>query len=315
MINLAIVIPCFNEQEMLPNTINTLVDVLKDLAHRSKISAESILYLVDDGSRDKTWDIISERNSNNAHVKGLKLTRNFGNQNALLAGLLNVRKYNPDCVISMDADLQQDEHSIGLFIDKYLAGADIVFGVRNSREGDSPLKKYPSLFFYKLMNIFGVSITPNHSDYRLVSRKALDILTEYNEVNLFLRGIFQEIGLKTAYVNFDVKPRFIGKSRYTLKSLTSLAVKGITSFSIVPLRLVALLGLLMALLSFGFAFEVMYEKYILKSTIPGWSTIVIAICFMGGMQILCTGIIGEYLGQVYKEVKARPRFVRDIELS
>lgn len=311
---LAIIIPCFNEQELIEDTIKKLINIINKLADLEKISGSSFLYLVDDGSQDNTWKIIEQLSTETPKVKGLKLTRNFGNQNALLAGFLNVKKLNPDCVISIDADLQQDENTIELFIEKYLNGADIVCGIRKDKGAYSPFKKGSAVLFYKLMNLMGVKLTANHSDYRLISKKALDVLSEYTEVNLFLRGIFNELGFKTDYVYFDVKPRFHGKSRYKTKDLISLALNGITSFSIIPLRMVAILGMLMALLSFGVGLDVVYEKYFEKDTIPGWATIVVAICFIGGVQIFCTGIIGEYLGQVYKEVKGRPRFIKDKEI-
>lgn len=311
---LAIIIPCLNEQELISSTIKRLLNIIECLSINNKISNESFLYIVDDGSQDNTWNIVQEFNKKNPKVKGLRLTRNFGNQNALLAGLLNLRKINPDCVISIDADLQQDENTIEQFIDKYSAGADIVSGIRNNREADSFTKRINVQIFYNLMNLLGARLVKNHSDYRLISKKVLDILAEYKEVNLFLRGIFYELGLKTDYVYFDVKERAIGKSRFNFKKLASLALDGITSFSIIPLRLVAVLGIIMSLLSFGFGVEVLLEKYLFKSTIPGWTTIVIAICFTGGVQILCIGVIGEYLGKIYSETKARPRFIKDIEL-
>ena len=312
---LAIIIPCYNEQELIADTIRRLLVKINNLSESEKISPLSFLYLIDDGSKDDTWDIIYKFNKEEPKVKALKLARNFGNQNAILAGLLGVHKLNPDCALTIDADLQQDENTIELFIDKYLAGVDIVCGIRNNDESDpSFFKKYSSHLFYKLMNLMGAGLTENHSDYRLVSRKVIEALSEYKEVNLFLRGIFNNIGFKKDYVHFDVRPRAVGKSKYNLASLISLALNGITSFSVVPLRMVAILGVLMALFSFVFGIEVLFEKYVYKTTVPGWTTIVLATCFIGGVQIFCTGIIGEYLGQIYKETKSRPRYIRDIEL-
>lgn len=311
---LGIVIPCLNEQDLIKSTITKLITVINKLSKKEKISTDSFLYIVDDGSKDNTWQIIKELNEQNSQVKGLKLTKNFGNQNALLAGLLSVRKLNPDCIITIDADLQQDENTIEEFITKFQNGAEIVSGIRNNRKTESFFKKLNVSMFYFIMNILGVNLIENHSDYRLISKKGLDILAEYKEVNLFLRGIFNDFGLKTDHVYFDVKERSIGKSRFNIPKLFALAINGITSFSILPLRLVAILGILMSLFSFGLALEVLFEKYMLKSTIPGWTTIIIAICFTGGVQILCIGIIGEYLGKVYNETKARPRFIKDTEL-
>ncbi len=311
---LAIVIPCLNEQDLIEKTVKKLLEQINKLSKLGKISSSSFLYLIDDGSTDNTWQIMQQLHKENSQVKVLKLARNFGNQNAMLAGLLSVQELSVDCIITIDADLQQDENAIIEFIEKYKNGADIVCGIRNDRDTDSFIKKHTALMFYKLMNAMGVKITKNHSDYRLISKKVLDVLCQYNEVNLFLRGIFNEIGFKKDYVFFDVRDRAIGESRYTFRSLFSLALNGIISFSVVPLRVVGVLGLLMALFSFIFGIEVLIEKYILGTTIPGWTTIVLAILFIGGMQIFCIGIIGEYLGQTYKEVKARPRFIKDTEL-
>lgn len=312
---LALVIPCYNEEEVIKTTINRLIEVLDGLAAQDKISAESFIYLVNDGSKDNTWNIIQELHNNYPNkVKALNFTRNFGNQRAILAGLLEVRKFNIDCCITLDADLQQDENKIGEFIEKYKNGAHIVCGVRNSRKTDSFLKKHSALAFYKVMNMLGVKIRPNHSDFRLTSSKVLDILSEYKEVNLFLRGIFQEFGYKTEYVDFDVKPRFAGVSKFSPWDLFSLAAKGITSFSVVPLRTVTFLGMLISLLSFIIGLSVIWEKLHDSYTLPGWTTLVVAITFIGGIQILCIGVIGEYLGQLFQEVKSRPRYIVETEL-
>ena len=312
---LAIIIPCFNEELVVKSTVETLLRVLDDIAGKGKISEESYIYLVDDGSKDKTWDIIEDlHNTYGSRVKGTKFIRNYGNQKALIAGLLGVKNIGCDCVVSIDADLQQDENAIEIFVDEYHKGADIVFGIRNDRKTDSFFKKYTALCFYKLMNILGVKIPPNHSDFRLVSYKALEILEKYSEEGLFLRGFFHEIGLKTAYVHFDVKPRALGSSKFNFFSLTSLALNGITAFSIVPLRIIAVIGFLTVLGSFVFALEVISEKYFFHTTPNGWATLVILLAFFGGLQIFCLGIIGEYMGQIFNEVKARPRYIKDREL-
>ncbi len=312
---LAIIIPCYNEELIIKSTVETLLKVLDTLVSKGKISSESYIYLVDDGSKDSTWSIIEDLHSRfGTRVKGTKLIRNYGNQKALIAGLLGVKEVGCDCVVSIDADLQQDENAIEKFIDEYHNGAEIVSGIRNDRKTDSFFKKYTALCFYKLMNLLGVKIPPNHSDFRLVSYKALEILEKYSESGLFLRGFFHELGLKTAYVHFDVKPRALGSSKFNLFSLTSLALNGITAFSVVPLRIIAVIGVLTVLGSFLLALEVIVEKYILHTTPDGWATLVILFAFFGGLQIFCLGIIGEYMGQIFNEVKGRPRYIKEKEL-
>ena len=312
---LAIIIPCFNEELVIKSTVDTLISVMDKIIAKGKISKESYIYLVDDGSKDTTWSIIEGlHNTYGERIKGTKFIRNYGNQKALIAGLLGVKEIGCDCVISIDADLQQDENAIETFIDEYHNGAEIVSGIRNDRKTDSFFKKYTALCFYKLMNILGVKIPPNHSDFRLVSSKGLDILEKYSESGLFLRGFFHEIGLKTAYVHFNVKPRALGSSKFNFFSLTSLALNGITAFSIVPLRIIAALGVLTILGSFLLAAEVIFEKYYLHDTPSGWATLVVLLAFFGGFQLFCLGIIGEYLGQIFNEVKARPRYIKEVEL-
>lgn len=311
---LAIIIPCFNEELLIESTVKSLFEVINSLIAKGKILDDSYIYLVDDGSKDKTWSIIEELHNKNLLIKGVRFVKNYGNQKALLAGLLGVRTIGCDCVVSIDADLQQDQWAIEAFVDKYSEGYDIVSGIRNGRETDSFLKKHTALFFYNIMNLLGAKIPVNHSDYRLVSKRALDILAQYTEKQLFLRGFFNEIGLKTAHVNFNVKPRLLGKSKFNYISLLGLALNGITSYSIIPLRIIAVLGFCMALFSFGLGLEVVIEKIFFNSAPKGWATQVVMLAFFGGIQLFCLGIIGEYLGQVYREVKARPRYIKDIEL-
>lgn len=311
---LAIIIPCFNEELLVESTVKSLFEVINSLIEKGKILQDSYLYLVDDGSSDSTWSIIEKMHNENSLVKGTRFVKNYGNQKALMAGLLGVREIGCDCVVSIDADLQQDQWAIEKFVDKYSEGYDVVSGIRNGRETDSFFKRTTAIAFYKAMNLLGAKIPVNHSDYRLVSKRALDILAQYTEKQLFLRGFFHEIGLKTAYVKFDVKPRMLGESKFNFLSLLGLALNGITSFSIIPLRIIAVLGFLMALFSFGLGVEVLYEKIFLNSTPKGWATQVVFQAFFGGIQLFCLGIIGEYLGQVYREVKARPRYIKDIEL-
>lgn len=312
---LAIIIPCFNEELVIKSTVEKLLAVMDDIIAKNKISEESYIYLVDDGSKDSTWKIIEAlHNIYGNRVRGTKFIRNYGNQKALIAGLMGVKVIGCDCAISIDADLQQDENAIEKFIDEYHNGAEIVSGIRNDRKTDSFFKKWSALCFYKLMNILGVKIPPNHSDFRLVSSRALDIMEKYQEAGLFLRGFFHEIGLKTAYVHFDVKARQAGCSKFNFFSLTSLALNGITAYSVVPLRIIAALGALTVLGSFLLAADVIFEKYFLNDMPSGWATLVILLAFFGGLQLFCLGIIGEYLGQIFYEVKARPRYIKETEL-
>jgi glycosyltransferase involved in cell wall biosynthesis len=313
---LAIVIPCYNEELCIETTVNRLLEVLEELFNKGKVSVDSYIYLVDDGSTDKTWEIIERLHfPNKKHVKALKFVKNYGNQKALVAGLEGVRNIGCDCCISIDADLQQDENSIEKFIDEFVNGYDVVMGVRNDRKTDSFFKKTTAILFYKLMNLLGAKIPMNHSDYRLVSKKALDVMALYPEKALFLRGFFHEVGLKTSIVKFDVKPRFAGESKFNIMSLMTLALNGITSFSIVPLRIIAVLGFLMFLFSVAVGTETIFEKIFLNNSPNGIATAIILLCFFGGLQIFCLGIIGEYVGQVYREVKARPRYIADLELK
>lgn len=312
---LALIIPCYNEELLIETTIKTLLNILKELSSKEKIGKDSYIYLVDDGSTDSTWEIISTLNKEFPNqIRGCKFIRNYGNQKALIAGLLSVKEIGCDCVISIDADLQQDETAIEKFVDEFHNGADVVSGIRNDRKTDSLFKKVPAWCFYKLMNLLGVKIPPNHSDYRLVSSKALDILEKYKEKELFLRGFFHETGLKTTYVNFDVKPRTAGKSKFNFVSLTSLALNGLTSYSIVPLRLISVIGVLTVLFSIGIGVDAICDKLFRHEAQNGYATLVILILFFGGLQLLCLGVIGEYLGQIFNEVKSRPRYIKETEI-
>ena len=312
---LAIIVPCYNEELCLDKTINRLIEVLNGLAAEGKIKSDSYIYLVDDGSHDSTWQIIEKHHALDNRIKGTKFIRNFGNQKALIAGLESVREIGCDCAVSIDADLQQDENAIERCINEYMNGADIVSGIRRNRKTDTFFKKFTAVMFYKTMNILGAKIPPNHSDFRLVSKKALKIMELYPEKYLFLRGFFNEVGLNTAYVDFDVKPREAGESKYNFFSLMALALNGITSYSVVPLRFVAVLGFFMALFGFLVGVETVIEKIFWHNSPNGWATTIILLCVFGGIQLFCLGLIGEYVGQVYREVKARPRYVKDIELK
>ena len=307
---LSIVIPCLNEEECISSTTERLFAILDELIADSVVSEKSYIFYVDDGSCDKTWEVITKYNVKNSdRVKGIKFSRNFGNQKAILAGLLESYKYGADCYVTIDADLQQDETKIRDFVQKYLEGAQIVCGIRNDRNTDGFFKKTTALAFYKLMNILGVNIKVNHSDYRLVSSEVVKTLSEFKETNLFLRGMFNELGFKKEYIYFDVKPRQIGKSKFTPFSLFVLAISGITSFSLVPLRIVSFIGFLMALVCFFVGVSAIFDKIFHTNVVPGWATIVVIIGFFSGIQILCLGVIAEYMGQLFQEVKARPRYI------
>ena len=313
---LALIIPCYNEELLIETTIKTLLNILKELSSKEKISKDSYIYLVDDGSTDSTWEIISTLNKEFPNqIRGCKFIRNYGNQKALIAGLLSVKEIGCDCVISIDADLQQDETKMKEFVRKYKDGAKIVCGIRTDRNTDSWFKRNSALAFYKFMNILGVNIKINHSDYRLVSKEVVQTLKTFPETNLFLRGIFNELGYKKDYVYFDVKPREIGETKFTPFSLFALAVSGITSFSLVPLRLVTLIGFLISFGSFILGLSAFYDKYILHNTVPGYATTIVAVAFIGGIQILCLGVIAEYLGQLFQEVKSRPRYIVEEEID
>lgn len=315
---LALVIPCYNEEEVLQNTINRLLVVLSQLEQNEEISENSFLFLVNDGSKDKTYSIIEENHKNNPKkIKAISFVRNFGNQKAILAGMLELKPFDFDCCITIDADLQQDENKIIDFIHKFKEGNDLVYGVKNDRNDDSIIKKICALSFYKVMNLLGAKTCPNHSEYRLVGRKTVEALSEYSEHNIFLRGVFQELGDNPAIVYYDVKKREAGKSKFSMFDLFSLAIQGITSFSTVPLRLVTFTGILISVCAFLLGLSAILEKIFNLSVlpVPGWATIVAAISFIGGIQIFCIGIIGEYLGQIFTEVKARPRYIVDKKLD
>lgn len=312
---LAIVIPCYNEELCIKDTVKKLFIVINALISKNKIRDNSYIYLVDDGSNDNTWNIIEELHSKNNLVKGAKFIKNFGNQKALIAGLESVKDIGCDCVVTIDADLQQDEWAIEKFIDEYMAGNEIVLGIRNDRKTDSFFKKTTALMFYKTMNLLGAKIPVNHSDYRLISYKVLKIMELFPEKSFFLRGFFNEVGLKTSQISFDVKPRMAGESKFNFGSLMGLALNGITSYSMVPLRIVTIIGFLMALFAFIMGMETIFEKIFLHNSPAGWATQIILLCAFGGIQLFCLGIIGEYVGQLYREVKARPRYIKDIELK
>ena len=310
MDKLAIIVPCYNEEEILPKTVKTLLKTLDNLKNDNLISPESEIVFVDDGSRDKTWDLIEKFAHIYQDVKGIKLSRNYGHQNALLAGLFNT---DANCYITIDADLQDDVSVIKDMVEKYKKGCDIVYGVRKERKTDSFFKKFTAETFYKFMKIMGVDLIYNHADYRLLSRRAVESLKQFNEVNVFLRGIVPLIGYKSDTVYYDRLERTAGESKYPLKKMLSFAWEGITSFSIAPLRFISFIGLVVFLVSFIMSGWVLWQKFN-GHVIPGWASTVLPIYFIGGIQLLALGIIGEYTGKIYKETKGRPRYFIDKKL-
>ena len=304
---LYVVIPCYNEEEVLNETVSRLTTKLNSLVQRQLISNESRIMLVNDGSKDRTWNIIEELFESNEYVTGVNLAKNKGHQFALLAGLMTAKEY-ADMVISMDADLQDDIEVVDKFIEEYYNGCDIVYGVRSSRKKDTFFKKSTAIMFYRLMQKLGVDMVYNHADYRLMSKRALNNLEDFEEVNLFLRGIIPMIGYKNAIVEYERNERFAGESKYPLKKMISFALEGITSCSVKPLRIITLLGLLISVVSSLYLIYVIIG-YFIGNTISGWTTQIVLTCFFGGFQILCMGVIGEYVGKIYSEVKKLPRYI------
>ena len=304
---LCIVLPCYNEEEVLPSTIDILKGKLEQLISGGKIAANSVALFVDDGSKDATWEIISTIANADALFEGLKLAHNRGHQNALLAGYSCTTKFCDIC-ISMDADLQDDINAIDEMIDKYVAGANIVFGVRNDRSTDTTFKRASAGAFYKFMNALGVDTIPDHADFRLMDKKALQALSEYTEENMFLRGVVADIGLNTAVVFYKRKERTAGESKYPLRKMIAFAADGITSFSTKPLKIIGVLGGVVVLASI---IAIIYSliSWASGNTISGWTTTVCSIWFIGGVLLLCISVLGEYIGKIYSEVKRRPRYI------
>lgn len=304
---LYIVIPCYNEEPVLPETEKRLTAKLGKMIEKGLISDKSRMVFVDDGSKDKTWSMISEMYEKNPYVMGIKSSRNRGHQNTLLEGLMTV-KNDCDMVVSMDADLQDDIEVLDQFVEKYYAGCDIVYGVRSARKTDTWFKRTTAQGFYKVMEAMGVNIVYNHADYRLMSKRAIQELENFKEVNLFLRGIVPMIGFKTDIVEYERNERFAGESKYPLKKMVSFALDGITSLSIKPIRFITSLGFLLFVISI--VLLIYYGiGYFMGRTIQGWATLVISIWGIGGLELLAIGIIGEYIGKIYMETKERPRFI------
>ncbi len=302
------VVPCYNEEEVLPQSARILEQKWRTLMQEEKISPESRIALVDDGSKDATWSIISALSEEpNSIFAGIKLAGNKGHQNALLCGLMTCKDHC-DAAISMDADLQDDIDVVDKFIDEYNNGCGIVYGVRNDRTSDSFAKRFTAEGYYKILEMLGVNIVFNHADYRLMSRPALEALSQYRETNLFLRGIIPELGFKTAIVEYARKERLAGESKYTLKKMLRLAFDGITSFSVRPLRMLSIMGMLAVLVAVIMGIYTLVSHFT-GNTVSGWSSLMISIWFLGGLNLVALGIVGEYIGKIYGEVKNRPRFI------
>jgi glycosyltransferase involved in cell wall biosynthesis len=300
------VVPCYNEEEVLPETNRRLLSLLSKLEELALISEASSVHYVDDGSRDNTWVLIEALATADSRAHGIKLSRNRGHQFALLAGLLSVEG---DAVVSIDADLQDDVTAIEEMVREYRNGAEVVYGVRHSRQADSAFKRRSALLYYDLMQRLGVDLVHNHADFRLLGRRAIEVMRQYDEVNMFLRGIVPLIGFKSATVKYDRAERFAGVSKYPLRKMLTFALEGITSFSIAPLRLITALGFFISLFSFSMILYVLYGALFRDLPVPGWASSVIPIYLLGGIQLLSIGILGEYVAKIYLETKRRPRFV------
>jgi glycosyltransferase involved in cell wall biosynthesis len=304
---LYLVIPCYNEEEVLHETSKRLIKKITTMIEDELISKDSKILFVNDGSKDKTWSIIEELHSQNNIFSGVNLSRNRGHQNALLAGLMTAKEF-ADMTISLDADLQDDVDVIDKFVEQYYGGSDVVYGVRSSRQTDTFFKRTTALAFYKLMSTLGVDMIYNHADYRLMSKRALDRLSEFREVNLFLRGIVPLIGYNHSIVEYERHERFAGESKYPFKKMIAFAFDGITSFSIKPIRIITSLGFFI----FSISFIALSYTFIVKffgETVRGWTSLTLSIWLIGGIQLLSLGVIGEYVGKIYTETKQRPRFI------
>ena len=312
---LYLVIPCYNEEEMLPITAKALMKKMDGLIAEGKVSSESKVMFVDDGSKDNTWEVIQKLHDmpQTNLFTGIKLSRNKGHQNALLAGLMTARKY-ADILISMDADLQDDINAIDGMLEKRAEGCEIVYGVRSSRETDTAFKRNTARSYYKMLEFMGVEITYDHADYRLMSKRAVDALAEFKEVNLFLRGMVPMVGYKSDIVKYERNERVAGESKYPLKKMLAFAVEGITSLSVKPIRFITALGVVIFLVSIIMLIYFLIAKAV-GDTVRGWASTIVSVWAIGGLQMLAIGVIGEYIGKIYLETKARPKFIVDINLE
>lgn len=304
---LYLVIPCYNEEQVLPITAPIFMGKLSELIEKKEISDKSRVLFVNDGSSDSTWEIIEKLSKEQTLIKGICLSRNMGHQNALLAGLMTAKE-ECDVTVSIDCDGQDDINAVDKMLAEYKNGCDIVYGVRDSRKTDSFFKRHSAQFFYKLLNRLGAKTIYNHADYRLMSSRALGELEKFKEVNIYLRGMVPMVGFKSTSVTYDRTERLAGKSKYPLKKMLKLAADGITNLSVKPNHLIFLIGIISVLLSLaGIIWSIV--AHFLSYTVAGWSSIIAIICFFGGIQILCIGVIGEYIGKIYMETKARPRYI------
>ncbi|HEY8579838.1 MAG TPA: glycosyltransferase family 2 protein [Beijerinckiaceae bacterium] len=309
---LCVVAPCFNEQDVLPYAALKLEDHLRRLAARGAIAPDSTILFVDDGSSDETWPIIARLNRTSRFVRGLKLSRNRGHQNALVAGLMAAEG---DIVISIDVDLQDDLAAMDAMIDAYREGADVVLGVRRARAADTAFKRASARGYYRMLRWLGANVVYDHADYRLLSRRALEALRQYGESNLFLRALVLQLGFKVATVPYDRAPRAAGVSKYPLRKMLSLAIEGVTSFTTAPLRVIAVAGFAISVISFTLGAWALYTALFTQTAVPGWASTVVPIYIICGVQMICLGVIGEYVGKIYMETKRRPRFIVEERLD
>ncbi len=306
MIKIGIILPCYNEEQVLYESARILTKLLNRLISLKKITPTSRILYIDDGSNDGTWDLIKALSDKHSKVGGIKLSRNFGHQNAILAGLLTVKG---DAIVSLDADLQDDVNTIEAMIDDHLKGSEIVYAVREDRSIDSRFKRISAHFFYKFMNFIGSDVVYNHADFRLLSRKAINALKEFREINIFLRGVVPLIGLKSSVVYYKRNQRAAGKTKYPLRKMINFAIDGITSFSVAPLRVITVIGFVIFAMSLIMIVYIFLVWLFSNSAVPGWASTTLPIYFLGGIQILFIGILGEYLGKTYQEIKGRPRYL------
>ncbi len=307
MTKLYLAIPCYNEEEVLPDSAQKLLKKFDDLQALGKISQDSRIVFIDDGSKDRTWELIEELHGQDVRFQGIKMSRNRGHQNALLGGLMTLRD-KADAVISLDADLQDDIDAIDAMVEQYENGYDVVYGVRSSREKDSFFKRFTAEGYYKILNKMGAKIVFNHADFRLMSRRALESFSEFHEVNIFLRGMVPMVGYKSTIVEYERKERLAGESKYPLKKMLALAIEGITSLSVKPLRFITGLGIVALMVSFIMLIYFVV-RFFTGHTVVGWASLAVSIWALGGLQLFSMGILGEYLGKIYLETKQRPRFI------
>lgn len=309
---LSIVVPCYNEEEIIDFTIGELTRLLDTFVKNGLISQESELVLVDDGSKDATWSIISGIALKNKYVRGIKLSRNYGHQNALCAGLLSA---NGDAIVSLDADLQDDINAIERMLHLYNDGYDVIYGARKRRTKDPVIKKNLAEGYYRMLKMLGVEIVFNHADFRLLRRKVVDELRGFRERNIFLRGLLPQLGFKSTVIEYDRLPRMAGETKYPYSKLFSLAWQGITSFSIAPLRIITTIGVVVFLISFLISGWALFAYFFSGTAVPGWTSVVVPMYLLGGIQLLCLGIIGEYLAKIFKEVKQRPLYIIEAQVG